>query len=861
MVMGSATVWWAFSYAVGILVGAAAPPSGQRWLIGGALALGGLALLGRARGTTLLSMAFAVGVYAQSCLPEPLAGDILQSDRLLLPRFEGTVLEAPALRERGSGFRVAIDRLASQRPAGSEGGDGEARFAVAPALVVQVVVQGPLQEPLWPGDRVLIRGSLRAIAEAGNPESAPPLRLAASQGIRARLAVAAEAVLRLDEEAGPSSLALRAERWTARLRARLLGLVAARLHPQKAATDTQTLARAERHALVAALTLGDRGPLFAVDALRRAQGSEPLSQRFRRAGIEHVLSVSGLHLAVAIALSYRGLCALLLLVPGLGERWVARRWAAAASLPIVGLYTVLTGGALATQRAALVVSLMLLAELCGRRARLGDSVAITVLCLAGPFSSEGAPQRLFDPGLQLSLAATLGIAFLHPLAGLRRWAGGWRAGQGRVGRLSLWTLRLAAWILDAALAAVIATAPLCALHFGLLEAQPFLASLCAVPIAELVVVPLGLAGAVLSTVAPGAGGVLLDLASGAAAVLIAVVSALARFGVELILPAPGALGLTAYAAGLGLWAAGRRLGPIVLMLTVAGYLLAWALPTGELRVTALDVGQGDAIVVELPRSGLLVVDGGPGAVDGGPWDSGALVVTPFLRRRGHRKIDVLVASHGHPDHYGGLSSLLSSFAVGELWIAASTEKDSAEPGWQRVLALARQRGVKILPPVSGRLGGVDVAVLSQPGPPPSWGENDRSLVLRLEYAGRRVLLTGDIERRAEAELLGRLPAATDPSDRIDVLKAPHHCSRTSSTAALLERLRPRVAICSVGRDNRFGFPHAEVVARYEGLSSRILRTDREGGIELRIGRSGELRWLSRPYRGSGWQVSHLIPPS
>jgi len=228
-------------------------------------------------------------------------------------------------------------------------------------------------------------------------------------------------------------------------------------------------------------------------------------------------------------------------------------------------------------------------------------------------------------------------------------------------------------------------------------------------------------------------------------------------------------------------------------------------------ITFLDVGQGDAALVQDGGTAVLV-DGGP------PGDA----VVRWLRRRGVRRLDAVVVSHGHPDHTGGLAPVLASLQVGSLWIPN-------QEGVEELLALAGGRGIPVrIRPAASLHPARDLH-------PPDL--NDRSLVLALGGA----LFPGDLERDGEA-LAAAPPAA--------VLKVPHHGSRTSSTDAFLAAVRPRVAVVSAGRGNAFGHPHAEVVARYATHRVALLRTDRDGTVVVAVHPD---RLVARGWRpGVGW---------
>jgi len=311
-----------------------------------------------------------------------------------------------------------------------------------------------------------------------------------------------------------------------------------------------------------------------------------------------------------------------------------------------------------------------------------------------------------------------------------------------------------------------------------------------------------------------------------------------------------------FAASLILFAAilrsvrwrGRAGVPAVLLVAALFGVVLWQpwttpIATHSLELTAIDVGQGDSLLVIFPEGRSMVIDGGgvlqfihpshgaapdetPAAPPRRPnLDTGEDVVSPYLWSRGIRRIDIVVATHAHEDHSGGLAALLENFHPHELWVGAN-------PSAQLLRRAAELRIPVRRPNASDRpfeYGGAGLEVLSPPQyfSPSKAGNND-SLALRITYGVNSFLLTGDLESPMERLLLaGGHPLHSD------VLKVGHHGSKTSTSPDFLDAVSPEVAIISAGYENSFGHPHPSVLARLAEHHSTVLRTDRDGLITVR----------------------------
>jgi competence protein ComEC len=267
------------------------------------------------------------------------------------------------------------------------------------------------------------------------------------------------------------------------------------------------------------------------------------------------------------------------------------------------------------------------------------------------------------------------------------------------------------------------------------------------------------------------------------------------------------------------------------LLTAAGLWVSARVPEphirrGTIERTAIDVGQGDSLLIVSPQGKTLLVDAG-GAVGGqqSEFDFGENVVSPYLWERRISRLDVVAITHGHSDHIGGLHAVLNNFRPQELWIGALPET----PAIHALLADARSLGVRVVRHTdneSFEFGGMQVSVYS---PPLEWRtstqpRNNDSLVLRLRYLDSSVLLEGD----AEGPMEQRMAAMHDLKS--DVLKVAHHGSATSSTAEFVHAVRPKWAVISVGKGNSFGHPRKETLERLQEEGALTYRTDRNGAV-------------------------------
>jgi competence protein ComEC len=640
-----------------------------------------------------------------------------------------------------------------------------------------------------PGERVWLAARLRAASQRRNPGSSSPDIALARAGVGAVGSLLHPALhVRLPEREGMRPAA-RIARW-------------------RSEWNRRFGAAGRGAGLLRALALGDR-----------SAPSRELNWAFARLGIAHLLAVSGLHLALVAGIAF-GLARIsfgrsAFLAARCDTRVIALLVAVLAALS----YAQLTGWGVPVRRAAILLVGLGVGFVAGRRRAAGSLLSAAALAVLA-----GNPGALFQPGAQLSFLATAALIVAARRAPVSA------APRGAVARYAESLLRASASV-------VALTAPVAAWHFGRSAPFALLLNGVAIPWTAGVLLPaagLALVGAALD---PGPWASALLRFAGIAAEWTGL-AAVALDQALPIIPAVGPPGGLTVGCLVALAAASLRAkhtcSRVALAIAVSGVLLFAAPRPVEpepARVVALDVGQGDALIVQ-DHAAAILIDAGPALRSG--VDLGARVVVPALAALGIRRLDLVVATHADLDHRGGLPAVLRSIPVGELWLPYGARE---EAGFRDSLELAKRYGVRVSSrgagSATGEFGGMRVTPLWPPADATRGSRNDASLVVRVDVAGRRLLFPGDIEAGAEAALV-----ASGAELRADVLALPHHGSRTSSSAIFLAAVAADVALASAPCGGRYAMPHPEVVARVRAHGLPLWWTGRDGA--LLVGLAGPL---------------------
>ncbi len=717
----------------------------------------------------------ALGVYAACwCSPRRLGA-------LLLATLAGAALNA-AWRER------AVASLAEHRTARYAGtilgvlsADDDSKallVALDGGLRVQARVRGAIPAT---GARVVVRGRLEPFDEARNPGEPSDRAIEQERGIDARLDAAAILFV------APGT------RWDARV---LLARAHDWAHDQLAERLGEPAA-----SLVAGELWGERSAL-----------PPELRSEFQETGTVHVLVTAGLHLGVVAALCFAVFSLFAL------PRWLA----CAGAIVLLWSFVWWSGAQLPAVRAASMATAALAARGCGRATLSWNALAIAALLIA-----FARPASVATSSFALSFSCVGAIFACAPA--LERWIDARVALPGRVREA-----------LVLSIATQLGTWPLTAAVFLQFAPYAILANLAVVPCVAATMM-LGAAQLLLAWSAPLAQACA-NLNSWLLAWTIGAVQTLSALPFAAIptTPAP-AWCIAAYDGALLaaplFWRRGAQ------TLAPAGLLLATILIVappraldGHLRVTVLDVGQADAIVVQTPRGHTLLVDAG-GRLERGPQSNGSIaelvgerIVVPFLLRHGIHAIDALILSHPHGDHAGGVAPVLRKLRVAEL---ADSGQRYGGHAYQDALATARAEGVPVVQPRAGTRWQTDDGIVLHfigPSLPFIGGRNainSNSIAFMLEYRRFRMLFTGDAGSESERRFLSEGVGL-----HADVLKVGHHGSAYGCSPEFIAAVHPRYAIVSVGRHNMFGHPAPSTIETLERFGATVYRTDENAAVTI-----------------------------
>jgi len=688
--------------------------------------------------------------------------------------FSGRLYRSPSYGVGRTQLYVHVEKITVQ------GRDTNARGNLRVTVLHPSVYPSPLR--LKAGDGITVSGQVLPGRDFRNFGESRLAGLRKNQMVHNQAVTKSALLVELKHPAGRGSLL--------RLMSTLRQALQKKIEDHFSTADRSALS--QQGAVLEAMLLGERGRM-----------DEATTTGLQRSGLFHLIAISGAHIGIISVLFFFILR--LFRVP--------KRVSYSVLIVLLLFYSLLVEGRASVFRATIMALTFLTSQLLWKQTHLLNTISFSafVLLLSNPF-------YLFDMGFELTFAATLSIILFYPKF------------LSFLPRLPLKVSELFALSLTAQLGVL----PLLAASFNRVTFAALLLNFPAIPLIGVVMA----AGFVFLAVSPISAG-LAALMTPVLKFLVDVFLWISRSldavpGFSYRLPSPPAAVVLGYFLFLLLLLLrhrfkGQKLLTAFLFAVFLITLVTYPFPprfSPTLRLTFIDVGQGDSILVEFPGRKKMLIDGG--GVPDASFDIGEHVVSPFLWRRGIKRIDYLVLTHAHPDHVNGLLAVARNFRVAEFWEAFSPDKSPAYTELKSSISestLQKRifRGFKV------QEGPVMIEVLNpEPSAPlDREANNDDSLVLRLTTNAQSFLLASDIGTEAEKNIVDAQLVV-----RSRVLKSPHHGSRTSSSEAFLAAVEPEVVIISAGGGNIYGVPHPEILERYRAAGARILRTDEDGAIEI-----------------------------
>ncbi len=570
---------------------------------------------------------------------------------------------------------------------------------------------------------------------------------------------------------------------------------------------------------------------------------------FNRTGTSHIIAISGFNIGIISAF-------IVFLIRGAMKRsvYLMLRFdmnkvaLAATAVPIV-LFTYAAGAGISVVRATLMIVVFLVALLIGRRRDMFNTLAVAAFVILAV-----APYSLFDVSFQLSFIAVGAILAIAPV--LSRFLPA-PAAEGS-SRPSPWrkALRGVLLFLIVTVSATAGTLPLIAFYFNRISTVVLPANLVVGPILGILAIPVCTAIMIAAPFSTWAAVLLIQAATFLVDVSLKITKCFAEPGwSSLTVGTPSLFEMLLYYFLLYAilrfmetvrpgdkppadlvrrrrWSAAAAVFCLALFAADGIRLYVRDRHPGNLTVTFLDVGQGNAAFIRFPHGKKMLIDGG--GAPGSTFDMGKNVLAPYLGQERVRKVDIVILTHPHPDHLQGLIHILGHLQVDELW---SNGEEARTDDYLRMKAVIAAKGIRHrivsarTPPVD--IDGVSIRFLN-PETPATGEDRDEyvsanadSLVLRIAYGDTFLLFTADISGTEEERIVRA--GGTVASN---ILLVPHHGSGHASTAAFLAAVRPEAAVVSCGKENVFGFPHPDVVGRIRAAGTKLYRTDIHGAITV-----------------------------
>jgi competence protein ComEC len=567
---------------------------------------------------------------------------------------------------------------------------------------------------------------------------------------------------------------------------------------------------------------------------------DDIREKFNRAGISHILAISGLHIGIIATLFFFLAAGLMKSSEYLLLRFSIRKTSALfVVIPIIG-YAFISGLGISTIRATIMILSFLAALFLGRERDLLNTLAFAALIIL-IFS----PSSLFDISFQLSFTAVAAILVITPTLSrlLSRKSEGPPSPFRKIFS-SFWLF------LAVSISAIAGTAPLIAFYFNRISTVTLISNILIIPLIGFLVLPAGIVFILLAPLSTVAATFMIKIASFFVGISLSIIDFLASLSIaSFSVTTPTMIEIVVYylfvITIIKLLDKSRprekRVFHTIVLVVIVIFFLADIFyismrgrDPNHLTATFLDVGQGNAGLIEFPGGRKMLVDGGGFYSKG--FDVGRYVVAPFLWCQRIKKLDIVVLTHPDQDHLGGLAYILNNFDVGEVW--SNGERSDLET-YRYFTRAIREHNIphriisRNTPDIV--IGDTVIKILNPPEPivdkeagVPTFSSNDNGLVMKIIFRNAGILLPSDISETAEKRLV-----KSGDNLKSSVLLAPHHGSCRSSSFSFLDRVRPDVVVVSCGFENVAGFPHKDILERYGRSNARTFRTDFNGAVIIK----------------------------
>jgi competence protein ComEC len=538
---------------------------------------------------------------------------------------------------------------------------------------------------------------------------------------------------------------------------------------------------------------------------KRSMLPEEIRGWFEDTGTIHILAISGLHV---------GLIGLIFFFIFHKFARLPQKTSYVFTFLTLIIFAIMTGARPSVIRATIMAGTIIIGMIIDRDTDIYNSLA-----LAGLIILLQNPLTLFDIGFQLSFLATFSLFYLTPLIEPKIW----------------FLPRYLAKLISASIAIQIGTSPLIIFYFHKLPLVTILSNIIVIPLLGIILV-LGLAMFFIGIIFMLVANLIGMINFYAIAALLTSVSFFANFPYAYIyLPAISIPFMSSYYICIWMISKHKKIGTpkVIIGVLVLINIFLWVevikTSSNIMKVTFLDVGQGDAIFLEFPKGGNMLIDGGPGGYS----DAGKRIILPFLRSKGINKLDVVIITHHHFDHYGGLLSLLKNYKIKKFVIDNGVEK-------QQLSEIIKERNIlhKVVKAGDEIVGypKTKIYILHPSNIKDKKPSNNNSIVVKVVYNKISFLFTGDIESKVARRLLPfkDMLSAT-------ILKVPHHGSKDGYYPNFIELVNPQIGIIEVGRNNIFNLPDKQVLMNYKRRDTIIYRTDKHGAVI--VSTNGEKIWV------------------